>query len=62
MEQKGYKILEKNVKIVKERDSYTCSGEIICLEPLGEVSYILEEDIQKINMEKESINDETKGQ
>lgn len=62
MEQKGYKILEKNVKIVKQKDSYTCSGEIICLEPLGQVSYILEEDIQKINSEKESLNDETKEQ
>jgi hypothetical protein len=62
MEQKGYKILEKNVKIVKQRDSYICSGDIVCLEPLGKVSYILDEDIQKINMEKESINDETKGQ
>lgn len=59
MEQKGYKILEKNVKIVKQRDSYVYSGTIICLEPLGKVSYISEDEINKSNLEKESLNSET---
>ena len=40
MEQKGYKIIEKNVRIDKNMDSYVLSGKITCLEPLGMVSYI----------------------
>lgn len=40
MEQKGYKILKKDVKINKEKDSYVLTGNIICQEPLGMVSYI----------------------
>ena len=40
MEQKGYKIMEKDVKIDKNMDSYVLSGKITCLEPLGMVSYI----------------------
>ena len=40
MEQKGYKILKKDVKINKEKDSYVLTGKITCREPLGMVSYI----------------------
>jgi similar to stage IV sporulation protein len=40
MEQKGYKILKKDVKINKEKDSYVLSGRIVCQELLGTVSYI----------------------
>lgn len=62
MEQKGYKILEKNVKIGLERNSYVCSGNIVCLEPLGKVSYISVNDIEKLTLEKESINSEPNQQ
>lgn len=48
MEQKGYKIVKKSVKINKDVDSYTLSGQITCLEPLGTVSYI---DVNKIEEE-----------
>ncbi len=54
MEQKGYKILEKNVKIEKEKNSYIISGEIVCLEPLGAVSYI---DINKLQEETTQIHE-----
>lgn len=40
MEQKGYKILKKDVKISKEKNNYVLSGKITCREPLGMVSYI----------------------
>lgn len=40
MEQKGYKILKKDVKIYKEKESYVLKGTITCREPLGAVSYI----------------------
>lgn len=40
MEQKGYKILKKDVKISKEKDTYVLSGQITCQEPMGTVSYI----------------------
>lgn len=40
MEQKGYKILKKDVKINKEKDSYILAGKITCQEPMGMVSYI----------------------
>ncbi len=59
MEQKGYKILEKNVRIVKNRNFYVYLGRIICLEPLGRVSYISETEINQVNMENESIQNET---
>lgn len=62
MEQKGYKILEKNVKIVKQKDSYVYLGNITCLEPLGKVSYISKEEINQSNLEKESLNNETEKQ
>lgn len=62
MEQKGYKILEKNVKIVMKRNSYVCLGNIVCLEPLGKVSYISDKDIDKLTLEKESLNSETNQQ
>lgn len=62
MEQKGYKILEKNVKIVKQRDSYAYLGNIVCLEPLGKVSYISADEINRSNQEKESLNSETNEQ
>ena len=62
MEQKGYKILEKNVKIVKHRDLYVYEGVIECLEPLGKVSYISDEDINNASLEKESLEGETMTQ
>lgn len=62
MEQKGYKILKKNVKIVKQKDSYVCRGNITCLEPLGKVSYISQEEINRADMEKESADNETEQQ
>lgn len=40
MEQKDYKILRKDVKMYKEKESYVLSGTITCREPLGAVSYI----------------------
>lgn len=44
-EQKGYKIVRKNVRINKNDDTYILEGEIIVHKPLGKVSYI---DIEKI--------------
>ena len=57
LEQKGYKILEKNVKIDKEKNHYSFSGTIKCLEPLGKVSYIEGKKIDEIESEnnKETI-------
>lgn len=53
LEQKGYKIIEKNVKIEKVNDTYHMEGTIVCHEPLGKVSYInvkeFEEEITTVN-------------
>lgn len=54
MEQKGYKIVKKNVKIKKTNDSYVLEGEITCNEPLGKVSYI---DIKEIEEGTTTINE-----
>ena len=40
MEQKGYKIIQKNVKIKKTIDSYALCGKITYNKPIGKVSYI----------------------
>lgn len=44
LEQKGYKILKKDVKIDKINDVYVLVGNITCNEPIGEVSYINQND------------------
>lgn len=40
MEQKGYKIIQKNVKMKKTMDSYALCGKITYNKPIGKVSYI----------------------
>ena len=52
MEQKGYKIIQKNVK--KTMDSYALCGKITYNKPIGKVSYI---DVKKIEEETVSINE-----
>lgn len=47
MEQKGYKIIKKNVRIKRIDDSYVLEGMITCNEPLGKVSYIDTEEIEE---------------
>lgn len=54
MEQKGYKILKKNVKMEKANNQYILSGKIICLEPLGTVSYI---DVSKFQEETTQVDE-----
>ena len=54
MEQKGYKIIQKNVKIEKTMDSYALCGKITYNKPIGKVSYI---DVKKIEEETVSINE-----
>ena len=54
MEQKGYKIIQKNVKIKKTMDSYALCGKITYNKPIGKVSYI---DVKKIEEETVSINE-----
>ncbi len=54
MEQKGYKIIQKDVKIKKDGDSYVMEGKITCHEPLGKVSYI---DINEIEEGTTEINE-----
>ena len=54
MEQKGYKIIQKNVKMKKTMDSYTLCGKITYNKPIGKVSYI---DVKKIEEETVSINE-----
>ena len=54
MEQKGYKIIQKNVKIRKTMDSYALCGKITYNKPIGKVSYI---DVKKIEEETVSINE-----
>lgn len=44
MEQKGYKILKNNVKIVEEENCFKLVGKIQCIEPIGKVEYI---DVEK---------------
>lgn len=44
-EQKGYKIIKKNVRMNKNYDTYVLEGEIVVHKPLGMVSYI---DVEKI--------------
>ena len=59
LEQKGYKIIEKNVKINEEKNSYTLSGKITCLEPLGKVSYIDSGQIDEIESENKQLEETT---
>lgn len=40
LEQKGYKILEKDVKIKENKKNYILSGTFTCIEPIGKVKYI----------------------
>lgn len=54
LEQKGYKILKKDVKINKEKDIYVLTGKITCREPLGEVSYI---DVNQYNESEEGTTE-----
>lgn len=54
LEQKGYKILKKDVKINKEKDIYVLTGNITCREPLGEVSYI---DVNQYNESEEGTTE-----
>ena len=54
MEQKGYKIIQKNVKMKKTMDSYELCGKITYNKPIGKVSYI---DVKKIEEETVSINE-----
>ena len=54
MEQKGYKIIQKNVKMKKTMDSYALCGKITYNKPIGKVSYI---DVKKIEEETVSINE-----
>lgn len=54
MEQKGYKIVKKNVRIEKVTDSYVLEGKITCNEPLGKVSYI---DINEIEEGTTTVNE-----
>ena len=49
MEQKGYKIIKKSVRIRKIRDSYVMEGKIKCHKPFGVVSYInIKEDKEEV--------------
>lgn len=48
MEQKGYKIIKNNVKIVEEENCFILTGKIQCIEPIGKVEYI---DIEKEKQE-----------
>ncbi|MCR5705115.1 MAG: sporulation protein YqfD, partial [Eubacterium sp.] len=41
LEQKGYKILKKDVKIEKVASKYWMKGKYTCIEPVGKVQYIL---------------------
>lgn len=59
LEQKGYKIIEKNVKINEEKNSYTLSGKITCLEPIGKVSYIDSKQINQIESENKQLEETT---
>ena len=59
LEQKGYKILKKNVKMIEEKDYYMLSGKIKCLEPLGAVSYIAAEQINEIESENRQLQETT---
>ncbi|MCR5737839.1 MAG: sporulation protein YqfD [Eubacterium sp.] len=45
LEQKGYKILKKDVKMVSVKKKYCLQGSFVCIEPIGKVEYI--------NLEKE---------
>lgn len=54
LEQKGYKILEKDVKIKEMQNTYTLSGTYTCIEPIGKVKYI--------NMKKEKAKRESETQ
>lgn len=47
LEQKGYKILKKDVKIVKAKNQYSIDGSFTCIEPIGKVEYISIEDVEK---------------
>ena len=40
LEQKDYKIIEKNVKIFKDEQSIGLSAVLLCHEPVGKVKYI----------------------
>ncbi len=45
LEQKGYKILEKNVRIKESEKKYQLSGSFISIEPVGKISYIPAEEM-----------------
>jgi similar to stage IV sporulation protein len=53
LEQKGYKILKKDVKMVTVKSKYCLQGKYVCIEPVGKVEYI---DLKK--EEKESSTNE----
>lgn len=57
LEQKGYKILEKNVNISKVKNHYCMFGNISFYEPLGKVEYICEDVLNQIKIESESVKE-----
>ena len=59
LEQKGYKILAKNVRIVRKKEFYQYKGDVICILPVGKVQYIKESTLNKIKQEKESVEQTT---
>ena len=59
LEQKGYKILAKNVRIVRKKEFYQYKGDVICILPVGKVQYIKDSTLNKIKQEKESVEQTT---
>lgn len=57
LEQKGYKILEKNVNINRVKNHYCMFGKISFYEPLGKVEYIGEDVLNQIKIERESVKE-----
>ena len=60
LEQKGYKILAKNVRIVRKKEFYQYKGDVICILPVGKVQYIKDSTLNKIKQEKMCIRDRGK--
>ena len=59
MEQKGYKIIKKDVKIQKENNSYVFNAKIRCIEKLGMISYIDDKTLSDIKFENQTSVNET---
>ena len=59
MEQKGYKIIKKDVKIQKENNSYVFYAKIRCIEKLGRISYIDDKTLSDIKFENQTSVNET---